>query len=94
MSAEVFAEIVGRRIEIVRQAKNFETQTEFADRLGVSKSRLNNWMAGGILLPVDFAIQIKKLTGIPLDYIYCGELSGVPADLSLTISKLEKSVSR
>lgn len=78
-------EIVGGRLERIRIACDIGTQADMARLLGVSPTRLNNWVKGDNLLPVPYAYKLKQLTGVTLDYIYCGDVSSLPIKLSISL---------
>jgi transcriptional regulator with XRE-family HTH domain len=80
---------VGARIEKIRIACGLGCQSAFGERLGVTPTRINNWATGRILFPVEFAVKLRELTGVTLDYIYCGDPSGLPLRLADTLSSLE-----
>lgn len=74
---------VGKRIERLRAAwGGGESQNALAKKLGVSPTRLNNWVVGDNLLPVPYAYKLKLLTGATLDWLYCGDVSSLPKRLS------------
>lgn len=70
--------LVGKRVEAIRVALELGNQTEFSDLLGVARARYNNWIGGGILFPVRYAAKLRDITGVTLDYIYCGDASSLP----------------
>lgn len=72
---------VGDRMRMVREARGFPHQGAFAKLLGVSQSRYANWEQGLHPIPYDFAIKIHGLTGANLDFLYRGDMSGLPAQL-------------
>lgn len=73
------AEQVGRRLVRIQKVLGFDSQAEFGDFLGnVSRGRMNNWIKGVALIPVPYAVKLKELKGIPLDFIYCGDVSSLP----------------
>ena len=85
--------LVGKRLEIIRLAKDIGTQPQFAKILNVSKNRYNNWATGGVLIPVEYAVRIKELTGATLEYIYLGDRSSLPLSLAQSIQRAEASSS-
>ena len=72
---------VGERMRMVREARGFPHQGAFAKLLGVSQSRYANWEQGAHPVPYDFAIKIHALTGADLDFLYRGDMSGLPPQL-------------
>lgn len=76
---------VGQRVEKIRTRLELGTQTELADLLGVARARYNNWIGGGILFPVRYAAKLREMTGVTLDFIYCGDASSLPLKVAKTL---------
>lgn len=57
------------------------SQKEMAASLGVTASRYNNWERARQRLPLDGALMIKQLYGVPLDFMLCGEADKLSAQL-------------
>jgi transcriptional regulator with XRE-family HTH domain len=76
------AKKVGKRLELIRVTLDLGSQSEFADRLHVTRGRMNNWVQGVALLPVMYAAKLRSQTGVTLDFIYCGDTSSLPLRLS------------
>lgn len=49
------------------------TQQEFADKIGVSKDTVFNWENGKSVPNINQLRTMSELSGIPMDFIYCGE---------------------
>lgn len=75
-----FAEI-GKRLAALRQAESNLNQKEWADRHGFSPTQYNNWEKGVRRITVDEAERLCDLYGLKLDFIYRGNLSGVPENI-------------
>ena len=84
---------VAARLELLRVACDLGSQATFADKVGAAPQRFNNWMKGVALLPIEFALKVKALTGAPLEYIYCGDVSVLPVRLSEAIRRASSSAS-
>lgn len=82
---------VGRRLRLVRERYPLGKQADAARLLGVDLKRYNNWELGVVLFPVSAATKLCIKTGVDLDYIYRGEVSGLPVKL---MTLLEEAPSR
>jgi|SRR5208283_2829391 len=83
---------VGRRLKALRKVGGFNNQKAFAEIIGVTAARYNHWEKGGQhRLPVEYAIKIMALTGAELNYIYLGEVRGIPASLVVLLKEHFKS---
>lgn len=80
-----FADI-GFRIHALRIAVGMEPK-EFAKRAGVGTSALNQWESGDKRISVDAASRIVRDLPATLDYIYLGDVSGLPVQM---MQKLEE----
>jgi len=94
MPDEMSKEAVAYRLSLIRRALNFETQSDFATRLGVSLTRYNNWEGGVIRLPLDFAIKIQEMSGFDANYIFRGDKSNLPMRLVTLLADVEGAASR
>ena len=81
---------IGQRLERFRLALEIETQAALAAVIGVSTNRYNNWATGVSRLPVEFAVKLSSISGVPIAYFFTGDMSGVPMRL---ITLLEQPVS-
>lgn len=79
---------VGLRLKLIRQAKGIKSQAALARAIGANPDQYNVWERGGGQLPVVFAIRIYTFTGAGLDYIYRGDMSGLPINLATEINQL------
>lgn len=78
---------MGRRLRAVRRALDFHVQKEFADLLGVSPERYNQWEKGRRLPDIYALVRLKDKLGISIDYIVAGDRSGLPVRLAERISR-------
>jgi len=72
------AKSIGRRLTAFRLAKKFNTQAEMAKAIGAEHRQYHVWEKGRGKIPVAYAVRMKEIFGITLDYIYAGDLSGLP----------------
>ncbi|CAJ0890953.1 hypothetical protein AMST5_04093 [freshwater sediment metagenome] len=77
----MFKKQVGTRVEALRLAFGLPSQGEMADMLRVETGTYNHWTTGKALIPVPAAIRLCELTGATLDYVYRGDVSGLPIRL-------------
>lgn len=80
-------EVIGPRLKSLRRALEIDTQVEFAQAIGVEKNTYNPWEKGSRPLTFEGACLIRKRFNISLDYLYFGELEGLPAWLRLRLMK-------
>lgn len=88
-----FEKAVGLRLNNIRTVLGFETQSDFADELGVLPNRYNNWESGLTTIPVKYALIIRRMCGATLDYIYVGDFSCVPRQLASELEAVDKEQS-
>ena len=82
------AEAVGRRLHTLRMALGYASkQGAFARVLGITQQAWNNYESGRRKISVDQALLVMDITGVTLDWIYCGHSAGVPLALSERIAK-------
>lgn len=77
----MFKKQVGKRVEALRLALGVSSQADMADRLGVETGTYNHWTTGKALIPVPAAIRLCQISGATTDYIYRGDVSGLPMRL-------------
>lgn len=77
MSDVIDHKAVAKRLKAIRKARKVSTQLDMANLIGASENQYNNWERG-LPLPAGFAIKIAARTGVTLDYIYRGDISGLP----------------
>ncbi|SDR49273.1 hypothetical protein [Pseudovibrio sp. Tun.PSC04-5.I4] len=62
---------IGQRLEGIRHEQDLDPPV-FAAQLGVNEADYVEWEAGMARIPLAAALEVKKRTGQPLDYIYLG----------------------
>jgi hypothetical protein len=82
MSNDPTIRAVGERLALLRVVLGIDNQAEMARRLRIDPKRYHVWEAGKGLIPVPQAIELRRLTGATLDYIYLGEMGALSAKLS------------
>lgn len=82
--------VVGRRLKLARMAMGWgERQGRFAQAAGISLTAYNQWESGENYPGVDNAIKLcEKHVGLTLDWIYRGNMDGMPTRLSSAIQVL------
>lgn len=79
----------GLRLRAVRIAACKEwdlTQEQFATSIGVTRPALANW-EGGRLPDARAMVRLHNWLGVSLDWIYIGDLRGVPYGLAVLIQR-------
>lgn len=57
------------------------TQEEYAEAIGVKRSRYSRWEAGSDRLSLDGALALRKKYGLSLDFLYEGNADALPMTL-------------
>lgn len=78
---------VAERLKLLRQSLGLD-QAEIARRAGISASAWNNAETGDNRIGISNAIKIRTAFGIGLDYIFCGDMRVLPAELQREIARL------
>lgn len=78
---------VGARIVEGREALG-RTQANVAKALGISPQRLSNYETGSRPLDIELASKLCDNFGLTLDYLYRGQLYGLPRELADRIGSL------
>jgi DNA-binding XRE family transcriptional regulator len=89
MSSDPRVGAVGKRLALLRAVLGIENQAEMAKRLKIDPKRYHVWEAGKGLIPVHQAIELRRLTGATLDYIYLGEMGALSTKLSQQLTSEE-----
>src|SRR5262245_22656393 len=75
---------IAQRLRLSRQALGY-SQTAMALLIDSSPSLWGNYEAGIRRIPLDNAFQLKPATGLTLEWIFCGDLSGLPGTVATKI---------
>ena len=79
-------EAIGNRLRALRAAVA-PSQAEFCRRLGVATNTWNQYEKGASRPDLDHATKIVQAFGVTLDWIYLGDISGLPHGLALRIAE-------
>ena len=71
---------IADRLVRTREALSL-SQAAFAEAVGVEKNIYNPFERGRRRITIDVAIKIRKRFNIPLDWIFCGDPSQLPAKI-------------
>lgn len=74
--------MAGLRLRAARLAIGVTRQADMAEQLKVSITAYNNYENGARLPDVYTMVRLLELTGIGPDWVYAGQLRGVPYDLA------------
>ncbi|HWL04522.1 MAG TPA: helix-turn-helix transcriptional regulator [Xanthobacteraceae bacterium] len=78
---------MAQRLRLLREALNESNATAFAERLGISASRWNNFERG---TPLSREVAIKLVRaypGLSLDWLYLGETRGLTLEMARTLDE-------
>lgn len=79
------APMIARRLTAVREALGM-SKSELADALGIDRSSYSKIEKGAKpMLPKD-AYRLWQLFGVDLNYVYLGQVRGLPAELSSKVT--------
>ncbi len=81
---------IGERVDLIRQRFTDMNQTDWANYLGVTTGRYNNWKNGRRRIPLDVTLKLCQDFGLSLDWIYIGR----PEYLSETAFRVLTSPSK
>lgn len=84
MKTNTSLEAIARRLERTRSALGL-SQSEFADKAGIARNTYNQWEKGKGRPQLDGAIALCGTYNLTLDWIYFGDMNGLPYQ---TASKL------
>jgi transcriptional regulator with XRE-family HTH domain len=80
---------VGRRLKALRTALGYENnQRGFVGLVGLTQPAWSNYEAGDRLPNLDAANRIAEATGVTLDWIYRGNVSGLPHHIAVKLADL------
>lgn len=65
----------GRRLAVVREAAGYETQTAFAEELGMSLQTYSRYERGETEPGIVTLRRIQQLTGVSLNFLISGDLA-------------------
>jgi DNA-binding XRE family transcriptional regulator len=77
MNSEKTLQAIAHRLERTREALGL-SQSEFADKAGIARNTYNQWEKGKGRPQLDGAIALCTAYGLTLDWIYFGQMAGLP----------------
>jgi len=86
---EVFKIEVGRRLRTTTSAVGFRTTVELAAHLGAERGRVDGWLNGQSLPPVQFMARFARAFGLTLDWIYLGDPRGLTVDKAILLQAIQ-----
>lgn len=84
---------IGDRIRLTREAMKL-TQAAFARLVRTDPQAINNWEAARSRISLDQALKVCHATGVGLNWIYRGQISDMPMNLTMAVQKLTAEASR
>ena len=82
MKSEKQNKAVERRLTHLRGCLGYRRMDAFADFLGISKTRWNNFECGFPLSKDAAFLLVQKVPGLTLDWLYFGKTAGLSMQLS------------
>lgn len=79
---------VATRLRSVMQECEIKSNRELGEVCGVTVSAVNNWISGYNLPRVPEMVRLCSQTGITLDWLYRGSLSGMDAKLGMRLARI------
>jgi transcriptional regulator with XRE-family HTH domain len=77
---------IGKRLKALRIASGYErNQKGFVDLIGIAPNAWSQYEAGTRLPTLDQADKIVVATGVTLDWIYRGNVSGLPHHIAVKL---------
>ena len=83
-------EAVANRLKAAREALGL-SKAEVADSLGLDRSSYPKIEAGRKILLPAHAYGVCQLYGVDMNYLYLGQLSGLPSSLSKAVTSTLKA---
>ena len=75
---------VGLRLARTRDALGW-TQQQMADAINVGRTTVDNWEQGIRLADVVAILRLKRATGVPLEWIFAGDITKVPHEIAIRL---------
>src|SRR5882724_8050936 len=83
---------IAERLRLTRAATGL-TQAAMGRLVGIASNAWNNNERGRDRISVDQAIKLCIATGVTLDWIYRGEMKGLPHDITIKIQAIARQES-
>jgi transcriptional regulator with XRE-family HTH domain len=77
-------ELLAERLRLTRQSMKLK-QADWCRFVGIGPQAWNNYERGINRISIDQAIKVCVATGVSLDWIYRGQLTGLPIELATAL---------
>lgn len=71
----------GERLIHLRKQLGYKEAVDMADAIGVDQNTYTRWERGETYPQVPNLLKLKRVTGVTADYLFFGDLSGLPFQL-------------
>lgn len=78
-----------RRLRLIREYLGLK-QNEIAAELNVAPNRYNHWETGNTPFPLDYALKLREMYGISLDFMYCGSFDALPHKVAKALQSMSR----
>ncbi|GJM01935.1 MAG: hypothetical protein DHS20C08_04360 [Rhodomicrobium sp.] len=79
-------ENIAKRLKWLRSHSGL-SQSEFSDSLGISVTNYNNWERGRQRMSLDGALQVNRVYGTTLDFLYLGRLESLSTSMARSFAE-------
>lgn len=76
---------ISRRLKMMREAIKL-SQAQLCREIGVAQNRWNQYETGERRITLDVALRLKRRFGVTRDWIYDGDISGMPHGLAVKLT--------
>lgn len=83
------SDAVGKRLKLLRSILA-DTQVEFAAAMNIRPNAWNNYELGRSRIGIDAAARVCAVHGVTMDFIFLGDVSGLPYSLQDTIRNMQR----
>lgn len=80
-------EAIGKRLRLLRQSSGLSQTTWARQIAGLTAQAWNNYERGRARISLDVALVLNRRVGVSLDWIFCGELAGLPLGLAVQMQQ-------
>lgn len=87
-SLDAWVKGCGFRLRVIREALGYESLREFAAITGVTEDALSAWERGQNRVQADYIERLRVRFKVSHDWIFGGELSGLPRALSEHVERV------
>jgi hypothetical protein len=81
------AKAVGKRL-VAFHAVTGISQADVCRAIGIKENRYSQYLSGERKLPSEIAVQLKITYGLTTDWIFAGDVTGLPAKLHAKLANL------